>query len=108
MSRTEIIESSGNVFQDLGFENAAEEYARASLTARISSILQERRLTQKEAAKILGIDQPKVSALKNGRYTGFSIGRLFSFLLSLDKDIEVIIKPKASRSPASISIHAAV
>ena len=101
-----VIKSSGNVFEDLGLPNAGEEFVRATLTARISHIIIERKLSQKEAADILGIDQPKVSALKNGRYTGFSLERLFAFIMALGKDIDVIIKPKANlRKPANIAIH---
>ncbi len=102
-----IISSSGNVFEDLGFSNAKEELAKASLTARISSIIQEKKLTQKDAAKLLGIDQPKISALKHGKYTGYSLDRLFSFLLRLGNDIDVTIRPKTHRGQADIHIHAA-
>jgi hypothetical protein len=58
--------------------------------------LQRRRLTQSQAAAILGIDQPKVSALKQGKLTGFSIERLMRFLLALGRDIEITVKRKAS------------
>jgi len=104
--KIEITESSGNIFEDLGFKNAKEELAKANLTAQITTIIRERKLTQKEAGKLLGIDQPKVSALKAGRYTGYSIDRLFSFLLKLGNDINITIAPKASRRAANISVHA--
>lgn len=88
-----ITKGSGNIFEDMGFTNPRDELLKANLTARISAILQEKKIKQKEAAKILNIDQPKVSALKNGRYTGFSVERLLDLLLSLEQDIDIIIKP---------------
>lgn len=90
---TKVTKSSGNIFTDMGIDNPRNELLRANLTARISLILQDKKIKQKEAAELLGIDQPKISALKNGRYTGFSVERLFSFLLCLEQDIDIIIKP---------------
>ena len=87
--------SSGNIFEDMGFANAEERLAKAKLAAIINKIIEERGLNQKQAAKILGINQPKVSALKNGRLKGFSIERLFSFLETLDQHIEITISHKS-------------
>lgn len=86
---------SGNVFEDLGLENAEEQLHKAKIASLIYDIIIARKLNQKEAAKVLGINQPKVSALKNGRLDGFSIERLFKFLALLDQDIEVMVKPKS-------------
>ena len=80
---------SGNVFKDLGFDRPDEE-----LAIQISKIIKQKGWTQKKAAGILGIDQPKVSALKNGRLGGFSIERLLSFLRALDRDIDIVVRPK--------------
>ena len=87
--------SSGNVFKDMGLPNPEERLAKAKLTTIINKIIEERRLTQSQAAKILGINQPKISALKNGRLKGFSIERLFSFLEALDQHIEITITHKS-------------
>ena len=74
----------------------------------IYDIIEEQALTQVEAAKVLGIDQPKVSALKNGRLGGYSIERLFSFLRKLDRDIEIVVRPRQKDKPETeISISAA-
>jgi predicted XRE-type DNA-binding protein len=86
-------ESSGNVFADLGIGDPEEALAKAELARAISTLIAERHLTQGEAAKLLGIDQPKVSALMRGRLIGFSIDRLLRFLLALDRDVEIVIKP---------------
>lgn len=85
--------SSGNVFADLGIANPEEALAKAELTFQINKLIKEKDLTQKMASKILGIDQPKISALARGRLEGFSIERLFKFLILLGQDIEIVLKP---------------
>jgi predicted XRE-type DNA-binding protein len=94
----EITESSGNVFADLEVPEPEEALAKAELAMRICEIIAERGLTQRQAAKLLGIDQPKVSALVRGRLEGFSLGRLFRFLNALDRDVEIVVKPKGGRN----------
>ena len=86
--------SSGNIFQDIGFPNADEMLMKAELVRQISEIIDQRELTQVEADKLLGIDQPKVSALIRGKLSGFSIERLLRFLNLLGCDIEIIVKKK--------------
>ena len=89
-----ITSSSGNVFADMGLPDADEALAKAEIASRICDIIERRRLTQIEAAGILGADQPKVSALMRGRLEGFSSERLFRFLNALGRDVEIVIKPK--------------
>lgn len=86
--------SSGNVFADLGIAEPEETLAKAELARRISRILRQRHLTQQQAADLLGIDQPKISALMRGRLAGFSLDRLLRFLTALDRDVEIVIKRK--------------
>jgi predicted XRE-type DNA-binding protein len=86
--------SSGNVFADLGLANADELLIKAELVRQISNLIDAKNLTQTEAAKILGIDQPKVSALLNGKLSGFSTERLFKFLNALGSDVEIRVIPK--------------
>lgn len=87
--------SSGNVFADLSLENADELLVKAELALRISNIITAQQMTQIEAAEALGIDQPKVSALINGKLAGFSTARLFRFLNALGRDVEIVVKPKS-------------
>lgn len=89
-----VVASSGNVFADLGFVNSDELLIKAELVRQISNLIDGRKLTQAEAAKILRIDQPKVSALLNGRFSGFSTDRLFRFLNALGSDVEIRVFPK--------------
>jgi predicted XRE-type DNA-binding protein len=99
--------SSGNVFADIGLENAEELLVKAELARKISSIITQQQITQIEAAELLGIDQPKISALINGKLSGFSTVRLFRFLNALGRDVEIIVKPKPkSRSQARTRVVA--
>ena len=86
-------ESSGNVFADIGLPNPEEALAKAELARQIGKIIKKKRLSQTKAARILGIDQPKVSALLHGYLTGFSIERLFRFLNDFGQDISIAITP---------------
>ncbi len=106
MANREFTPSSGNVFADLNLPQADDLLAKAELAAKIIAEIQRRRLTQSQAAAVLGIDQPKVSALKQGKLSAFSIERLMRFLLLLGRDIEIIVKGK-SRSRASARLRVA-
>src|SRR6266404_9057560 len=87
--------SSGNVFADLKLPQADDLLAKAELAAKIIGEIQRRRLTQTQSAAILGIDQPKISALKQGKLSAFSIERLMRFLLLLGRDVEISVKGKS-------------
>lgn len=105
MNKKEVIKSSGNVFSDLGAKNPEEMMAKAKLVSQINKIFKQKRLTQEKAAEILGIDQPKVSALLNGRLSGFSTDRLIRFLNALGRDVDIVIKFKPrSRKPGHIRV----
>ncbi len=91
--------SSGNIFADLGMPNADEMLMKAELVRQINEIITQRKLNQLQAAEVLGIDQPKVSALMRGKLTGFSTERLFRFLNALGCDVQIVVKPKL-KSPA--------
>lgn len=90
-----VQESSGNVFADLGLPDAEETLAKARLGQRIVEVIRQKRLTQAQAAELLGIDQPKVSNLSCGRLTGFSTDRLLKYLTLPDQDVQIIVRDKA-------------
>jgi predicted XRE-type DNA-binding protein len=92
-----VEEGSGNVFADLGLSHPDLALAKAKLIQRIRDLIAERKLTQVQAAKLLGLDQPKVSALVRGRVAGYSIDRLFRFLNALGQRVEINIRPSADR-----------
>lgn len=107
--KIEVTEGSGNVFADLGFENPDLELFKSTIVQRITEVIRARKLTQVKAAEILGLDQPKVSALLRGRFGGYSTDRLLRFLTALDQDVQLVIKarPKRAKRPATMSVLAA-
>ena len=98
----------GNVFADLGYADSTGRQARLRLALALNRVLDERTLTQAEAAKLLGVSQPKVSALRNYKLAGFSVERLMTFLTALDRDVRIVIRQKPrSRRSARIRVEAA-
>jgi len=87
-----VTKTSGNVFADLGVAEPEEELAKAQLASHIRQTIKRRRLTQIQAAHLMGLDQPKVSTLMNGRLAGFSSDRLMRFLAALGQDVEIVVK----------------
>jgi predicted XRE-type DNA-binding protein len=102
--KEKIQRGSGNVFEDIGADHPERVRTRAQVMFRIAGIIRDRGLTQKEAAKLLGIPQPKVSCLMNGKLSMFSLDLLFEILNALDKDVEIVIHPK-SRKEKSATTH---
>lgn len=105
----EVTPSSGNIFADLGFDQPEEELAKAKLAAHIWKIINDRKLTQAAAGKIMGLDQPKVSALMKGRLANFSSDRLMRFLTALGKDVDIVVRdaPK-SRDKGRVRVVASI
>jgi predicted XRE-type DNA-binding protein len=85
--------SSGNVFADLGLPDADTLFTKALLAIEIKQAIESRGLTQQQAAVILGLDQPKISAIVRGRLDGFSAERLLRFLTELGCDVEIRVSP---------------
>ncbi|URI09785.1 helix-turn-helix domain-containing protein [Aquincola tertiaricarbonis] len=104
---SDITLGSGNVFEDLGYADAGERQVKTRLAMAINDLLKERRLKQREIAALLGVPQPKVSALKHYRLDQFSVEKLMSFVTTLNHDVEIMIRPhpKAGES-GSISVTA--
>jgi predicted XRE-type DNA-binding protein len=102
------VRGSGNVFADLGLPDAEERQTKLRLAYAINAIIDAQRWTQETAATRLGLNQPKVSALRNYRLEGFSVERLMTLLTALDRDVEIVIRKKPrSRAAARISVIAA-
>ena len=98
--------SSGNVFADLGLPDSAELLSKAKLASAIQDAIETRGLTQVEAAKIMRIDQPKVSKIIRGHLSEFSTERLLSFLIHLGLDVDIVIH-KNSQAQREGTIHVA-
>ena len=106
--REPVTRGTGNMFADLGFPDAAERQAKLRLAYALNQVLEERKLSQADAAKVLGVTQPKVSALRHYKLTGFSVVGGMNLLTALDQDIEIVIRRKPrSRKAGRISVVAA-
>jgi predicted XRE-type DNA-binding protein len=82
-----------NVFKDLGLPNADEHFVKAQLVFKIDTLIKERGLKQVEAADLFGVRQPDVSKMLGGEFRQFSVERLLRFLVALDQDVEILVKP---------------
>ena len=100
---------SGNVFADIGVENPEEELTKAMLVWEIERIIKENKMTQVEAAKVMRINQPKVSALMRRKLDGFSVERLIHFLNALGQDVDIVVRKKpAKRKQAVVGVYSDV
>jgi len=103
-----VTRGTANVFADLGFPDAAERQAKLRLAYVLNQVLDERKLSQADAGKVLGVRQPKVSALRHYKLAGFSVERLMNLLTAVDQDVEIMIRRKPhSRTTGRISVVAA-
>jgi predicted XRE-type DNA-binding protein len=94
-TKKDYVVRSGNVFADLRVPRPEEALAKAELAHKITKLIERRRLTQAQAANILDVDQPKVSALRCGRLSGFSLDRLVRFVVLLGHDVEIVVKKRS-------------
>jgi predicted XRE-type DNA-binding protein len=89
-----------NVFEDIGVPNAEEHLIKAKLVFKIEAIMKKRSMKQAEAAELFGVRQPDVSKLVRGEFRQFSVERLLRFLVALNQDVEIIVKPHRDRRNA--------
>jgi len=87
--REPVTRGTGNVFADLGFSDAAERQARLRLAYSVNRVLEARKPSEANAANVLGITQPRVSALRHYKLASFSIESLINLLTALDQDVEI-------------------
>mgnify|MGYP003375411189 CR=1 FL=1 len=104
MTEDTITHGSANVFADLGYPDATERQTKVRLVMALIDLIKDRNLKQAETARLLGIPQPKVSALVNYRLDGFSVEKLMHFLTTLDQDVEIMIRPRPQAGPGSIAV----
>ena len=91
---------SGNVFKDIGVSDAEEHLVKAQLVFKIDAIMKKRSLKQVEAAALFGVRQPDVSKMLRGEFRQFSVERLLRFLVALDQDVEIVVRPHRDRNNA--------
>jgi predicted XRE-type DNA-binding protein len=100
MSKKEYEIGGRYVFKDLGLPNAEEHLVKAQLVFKIDTIIKQRRLKQVEAAGLFGVRQPDVSKMLRGDFRQFSVERLLRFLIALDQDVQIVVKPHHDRKNA--------
>jgi predicted XRE-type DNA-binding protein len=91
--KTDITAGSGNIFADLNLPDAETHFLKAQIVSEIYRLIRERKLTQVQAGKRMGISQPEVSRMFKGHFREYSIDRLMEFLTTFDRDVEIVVKP---------------
>ena len=94
-----IITSSGNVFADLGLPNPEERLLKSRLASMIYDVIEARGWTQKHVAEVLGITQPDISHIVNGKLKNFSTERLMYFLSKLDQRVTITVQDENGNTP---------
>lgn len=106
MARKRLRKGTDNVLADLGFEDAEELSAKAILAVKLNKLIDEQALNQAEAAEILGMPQPKISAIRNYKLQGISLERLMHALAALGQHVEIVVRPSRRGVPAGIKVAA--
>ncbi len=101
---TAIRRASKNVFADLGYADADTHLLKAQLMSRVQDTLQDRKLTQTEAARIMGVSQPDVFRMLRGQFRDLSVERIMRMLTKLGCEVEIVVKPQG-RKKAFATIH---
>lgn len=104
MTRIDHTQGTDNVLLDLGFEDAEELSAKAALALKFNELVDERGLSQTEAAKITGMTQPKVSQVRRYKLQNISLERLMQALVSFDQRVEIAVRPARRTDAAGISV----
>ncbi len=92
-----VEKSSGNVYADLGYADSDDMLVKAQIVTKIAEIIEQRGLTQDQAAKILRLTQPKFSRLFRGQFRGISERRLLRCLTRLGRDVQIVVKQTPRR-----------
>lgn len=96
-SEISVGKSSGNVYADLGYADNEDMLVKAQIVSKIAEILEQRRLTQEQSARILRLTQPKISRLLRGQFRGVSERRLLRCLTRLGRDVQMVVKESPAR-----------
>src|SRR6266478_7515911 len=91
--KVQIEMGSGNIFADLGLPDAETHFLKAQIVSELYRVTRQRKLTQAQAGKRMGISQPEVSRVFGGNFREYSVDRLMEFLTRFDRDIEIVVKP---------------
>jgi predicted XRE-type DNA-binding protein len=106
MRRKRPAKATHNVLVDLGFDDAEELSAKAILAVKLNELIDEHTLNQAQAAEILGMPQPKISAIRNYKLQGISLERLMHALTALGQHVKIVVTPSRRGAPAGIKVAA--
>lgn len=106
MARKRVRKATDNVLMDLGFDDAQELSAKAILAVKLNRLIDEQALSQAAAAEILGMPQPKISAIRNYKLQGISLERLMHALTALGQHVEIVVTPSRRGARAGIKVAA--
>ena len=95
----------GNVFADLGLPNADEHLVKADLVLAIATRIKEKKMTQAEVSRLIGLAQPDVSKLMRGHFAGYSFERLFGFLTALGDNVKIAVSPARTKKQARLELE---
>ena len=102
---SEIERGSTNVYADLGMPNAEEMLVKAQLATKIGEIIRRRKLTQVEAAQLLGIPQPKLSNMLRGQFCGISEAKMLECLTRFGRNVRIVVTPARSKVEGHLSVE---
>ncbi len=101
-----IEKGSGNVYADLGIANAEEMFVKAQLATKIGEIIKHKKMTQMQAAEVLGMPQPKLSNMLRGQFRGISESKMLECLTRLGQDVQIVVKtPSKTRKIGAVSVR---
>ncbi len=104
MHRQDSLQGTANVLVDLGFEDAQELSAKTVLAMKLNELMDKRGLSQTEAAGITGMTQPKISQVRRYKLQNISLERLMQALVSLDQQVEIVVRPARRAHAAGITV----
>jgi predicted XRE-type DNA-binding protein len=103
----ELVRGSGNVYRDFGRPNAGLEQARAITAAKIIRVIDQRKLSTRDAEKLTGVSHSEFSRIRNTQLGRFTLDRMIAILGKLDEDVEVSLTFKVRKQNAPVLPHAA-
>ena len=104
-SDCDIEVGSDNIYADLGYKGAGAMLVKARLASQIDAIIKDRKLTQTQAAKLVGLSQPKLSGLLRGQFRGVSETKMLDCLARLGRDIQIVVGPaRRSRDSGTVTV----
>ena len=94
MSNIEHTVSAGNVYEDLGYEDSAGMKMKAKAVRMLAMTIADSGMTQSDVAKILGIDQPKISRILRGQFRGLSLEKIIGYIMAFGNDVDITVTEK--------------